>query len=637
MSHSPRLFLKPLAETPPASTLSVTGAFPLYRTDLNYAGRIQINNSVGKCKVDVLSHATLPDGWLAYVDNVTKEVVITFPKRTVQGPVMAPVLNGSWEDDMTDWEPQGPGWDVFTGDAYQGSKKARCINVKGETRLRGAPVPAQEGSLVNLGVYVQQGASSAGNAGGAAEIVWLDADLNVLDTQQGNRIMQGSNGEWQESRLQRVGPANTAYVCPQMFCIRKRQNRGLYFDYATWSHQYTVGPGNPVPINLTLRVTDADNSTADWTGTIMPKVVRHFRYWEQAFSFAGNCPTAFDEGHNLWCQARQDSRSLWIASDIAGPWTEKTNFFPTVLANSTTDPSMGEMVYNPGTGKMCCTGFASTTTPSSTSARGYIFDPTASAAISNTTSINNSQGLIPVNNCFFTGTSTIYTTISGASWASDVFGATREPCQNNQYAYRPAWKSVRSFTIQSTAGLPQQSVLLGNLADTNVFTKTLSPAQGFPSGGPGDGTQTTVRVHYAEELGFALAGVVTRVNTSSDPVAGQLYKFTGQTDAPVIWSRLPAFGPTQSTNVRSAICYCDWAEEWIAVYDLGIVARPNTAVSQNKDATAWNLVAHTGADLGTTAQTLDKTRAVIVAKAQEQLVIKAGGFFYRAVFTADPM
>lgn len=270
MSHSPRLFLKPLAETPPPSLLSVTGAFPKYALGNAYTGRIQINNSVGKCKVTVIEHATLPAGYLVYVDNVTKEVVVTWPKSELTPVTQHPVNNGSFEDGLNGWLPITPGWDVVTGDAIDLTKKARCINAKREMRLRSAPVPAGAvGTPINLGIMVQQGASSKGNAGGAAELVFLRGDGSVLETHQGNVIMSASNGAWYESRLLRQVPEGAVYVAAQCYCIRKRQNRGVYFDKATWDHRYKAGSDDAMPIWLHLRVTDADNSTADWTGYIV--------------------------------------------------------------------------------------------------------------------------------------------------------------------------------------------------------------------------------------------------------------------------------------------------------------------------------------------------------------------------------
>lgn len=272
MSNHIFMFGKPLdpAGDPPApDALSITGNLPSYQLDVNYEGRLQINNAVGKCKVEIVD-GTYPASTYAFVDNGTKEVVVRFDAVNSEYPT-TDVPNGDFElGDNGMWD-KGPGWFINTsGDKLTGSYSATYAGNYGQSVLRGPMIPCAGGELVSATAPVQQGASAAGNAGATLQLLFFDEDRiqlpGSLGIAQGNPVYSGSGGAWNNSTVNTIFPSSARFVQWQIVGDRRKENKPLWIDDVYWNHSWV----NQVTgdFEITLKVTDAENRVAYWTGPI---------------------------------------------------------------------------------------------------------------------------------------------------------------------------------------------------------------------------------------------------------------------------------------------------------------------------------------------------------------------------------
>lgn len=258
-----------LAGLPP---LSVTGALPGYSFDVAYTGRLQINNAVGDCTVEILPDSQLPDGYSVWVDNATHEVVVQFPAYT-PAPVYVPVQNGGMEEGPAGvscgagWKVgQYPGLGTITGlwsAAYTGA---------GQASITWPRERVKKGDTITASIDIRQGASDAGAVGGSVVLYFYDMYGSLIGDFPGNGVWSGSGSSTAASNVTASAPAD-GYACVGASATRKRQNKPLYVDNARWNLVTTAGIAGDVDIFLHVRVRDSAGRTADWSGWIAEKFV----------------------------------------------------------------------------------------------------------------------------------------------------------------------------------------------------------------------------------------------------------------------------------------------------------------------------------------------------------------------------
>lgn len=267
MTTHVQLFGKPIELTDEPLPLSVTGVLDGYTAGEQYEGRLQINNSVGNCRVYIQAGTALPQDAVFSVDQVTKEVVLTWqPALAAQ---ITTVPDGDFELG-TGWN-WGNGWRWNTGyDHISGNHSAGFADFKGDSLLVGASMfPVVVGQPINASVSVQQGGSSAGNVRAGVALQWMDSNRNPMNPSVGDIISSGSDGHWATSNIRAVVPSGAQWVSPAVFGNRKRQNALLWVDDFTWDLEYTQGQNSDDDFPVYLMVVDSLNRKAYWNGTLI--------------------------------------------------------------------------------------------------------------------------------------------------------------------------------------------------------------------------------------------------------------------------------------------------------------------------------------------------------------------------------
>lgn len=172
------------------------------------------------------------------------------------GPWTAMPFNPGFEEGNVGWIG-GDAWSITpNGDHYSGGWSAQLdrygsarSSYPGSTLVNQDRVPVQPGQTIHASVMVQQGASSAGDAGAAVRILWYAADGTLLGDSTGNYVTSGSNGEWHPSAVDGVAPAGAAYAC--IAVNGWTTDRSLWVDDATWNYvppiNVDTGPDIRVP------------------------------------------------------------------------------------------------------------------------------------------------------------------------------------------------------------------------------------------------------------------------------------------------------------------------------------------------------------------------------------------------------
>lgn len=172
------------------------------------------------------------------------------------GPWTAMPFNPGFEEGNVGWTGGDGWWITSNGDHYSGGWSAQLdrfgsagSSYPGSTLINQDRVPVQPGQAIHASVMVQQGASSAGDAGAAVRILWYAADGTLLGDSTGNYVTSGSNGEWHPSAVDGVAPAGAAYAC--IAVNGWTTDRSLWVDDATWNYvppiNVDTGPDIRVP------------------------------------------------------------------------------------------------------------------------------------------------------------------------------------------------------------------------------------------------------------------------------------------------------------------------------------------------------------------------------------------------------
>lgn len=250
--------------------MAIEGILPTAIAGQSYEGRLDIINAIGDCTVELAS-GSLPPGSTVYVDNDTKQIVITWPAHQ-SGDV--PIANGGFESGGADGWELGVGWGVTNDNATEGTYTLVYANNGGESvatsTTRAAVSP---GTSVTASCDVRQGASSSGNAGAGIFLEFRDAAGRVLEKASGNLITQGENNESKVSSVTRSAPAGASTVNLGVLGFRKRQNREVWADNFSWNLQRDeVGTNVEGEWCIGLLATDSNGRQATWEGCIQVRV-----------------------------------------------------------------------------------------------------------------------------------------------------------------------------------------------------------------------------------------------------------------------------------------------------------------------------------------------------------------------------
>lgn len=246
--------------------LLVVGDLPRALPMLAYEGRLQIYNAVGACTVRQIDGDPLPPGHRLYVDQATRQVVIAWPPYQAGA---APIVNPGFEDGATGWDT-GAGWVIAKENPITGQWSGGYNNHRGESVIScTARYAVYPGQRTTAKCKVRQGASSEGNAGAAVLLEYRDADGQVVQATEGNRVMSASKNRVYDSNVVGLAPAGAATVNIAGNGIRFRENKILFVDDFEWDHTVAaVGLNHEAEFRLTLQVTDSAGRTAIWRGWI---------------------------------------------------------------------------------------------------------------------------------------------------------------------------------------------------------------------------------------------------------------------------------------------------------------------------------------------------------------------------------
>jgi len=277
MANHFRLYGRPLMADEVLPPLTITGSLPFFVPGEPYEGRLQINNSIGRCTVEVIE-AGLPPGYSVRVDNVTKEVVVKWDAYEEVEDEISAVPNGDFEQGDNGQWALGNGWSIKSGGAETGTFSAVFENFRGNSSIESVRVPYTPGTPIRAQCRFQQGASSKGNLAGRAILIWCDAKGNMLPGGEGKSfsvgtlINSGSGGEWQTSEV--TGASREAATVAVGFSAnRKKQNKLARVDNFTWNHKYTLGTDKREDYFLSIKVTDSANRVAYWSGSLLYKSI----------------------------------------------------------------------------------------------------------------------------------------------------------------------------------------------------------------------------------------------------------------------------------------------------------------------------------------------------------------------------
>ncbi|MBN7848379.1 hypothetical protein J0L38_01110 [Stenotrophomonas maltophilia] len=246
--------------------LLLTGTLPKAFPMVAYAGRLEISNAIGGCTVRQIDGDQLPPGHQLYVDQATKQVVLTWPAYQAGA---APIANPGFESGPTGWDT-GAGWVIATENPPTGQWAAGYNNNRGESIISSTSrYEVYSGQRTTAKCKVRQGASAEGNAGAAVLLEYRDKDGQVVGRVEGNRVMSASKNRVYDSNVVGIAPAGAATINIASNGIRYRENKILFVDDFEWDHTVAaVGLDHEAEFRLTLQVSDSAGRTAIWRGFI---------------------------------------------------------------------------------------------------------------------------------------------------------------------------------------------------------------------------------------------------------------------------------------------------------------------------------------------------------------------------------
>ncbi|WWO60262.1 endo-1,4-beta-xylanase C [Xanthomonas phage SB3] len=264
-----RLFDRPLIVDDPLSQLRISGVYDDYDPGTPYEGRVQIINSVGKCTVEVLD-SNLPPGAFVYIDNISKEVVVKWPKYTPPVETISLLENGDFsQGDTGSWTNTGEGNPFVIEPDSDGNMSMKFKSGFYDGHFSRSPLAPVKNinRPITLTGQIAQGKSSKKKLLGSVLLVWFNEKREVMHWSEGNWVMSG--GGYQEAKV--IAAANhpdVKFVCAQIHFHRNGQNHPGWADNIKWDHVWEKGYNEDEMKFVTVRVTDALNNSVVHRGEI---------------------------------------------------------------------------------------------------------------------------------------------------------------------------------------------------------------------------------------------------------------------------------------------------------------------------------------------------------------------------------
>lgn len=314
-------YLRPdLDQTADQLPLYITGTLPNAKPGEAYEGRLQIHNQIGACSIVSVTGSDVPPGGSWYVDG--DELVLQWPEYAEN---YAPISNPGFESGMDGWTA-GAGWSVTTNNPIDGTTSGVFKNASGESVLSSNSRYPVNGESFSAHCKVRQGASSAGNAGGAVRVEFRDADGMVVGFKDGNRVMSASNNAVKPSNVAISPsdyPAGAMTVNIAGLGIRKRQNREVWADTFSWDYRVAASGVNiETQLCFTVTVRDSAGRPAQWSGCVT--VVSH--QWDGTW-IATTVPAHRYVPNAIWIE----EWGMWVATFYANSGTTTVRTSPDLV------------------------------------------------------------------------------------------------------------------------------------------------------------------------------------------------------------------------------------------------------------------------------------------------------------------
>ncbi|WP_179197415.1 hypothetical protein PWP89_10605 [Stenotrophomonas rhizophila] len=152
---------------------------------------------------------------------------------TAPGLDITGITNPDFEAGDMGWV-LGQGWSVVAGGEGNSTLRAQYSFTGQSTILNKQRVEVRPGERIIASVRVDQGASSAGEAGAVVFIQWYDHAGNPLSTSEGNMVDSASGGDIYDSRVAEWVPSEAAFMSIGVRAFRNGGGDPLFIDDFTW-------------------------------------------------------------------------------------------------------------------------------------------------------------------------------------------------------------------------------------------------------------------------------------------------------------------------------------------------------------------------------------------------------------------
>lgn len=199
----------------------------------------------------------------------------------------ASLTNANFDSGDTGWTKDAV-WTIVTGETFTGSYSAKF---SGSPSAQGVIVNDDRiaitpGEAVGASCMVNQGASSANDAGAVVRVYWYDAGGSAITPAytEGTYVKSGSNGEWKRSSVTAVAPAGAAKFSLGARAYHDGSGQDLWVD--SFTLDYTP---RSAPEGLIYRAVQDDPGTSDsteptWPTTLGVQVIDNTVTWEAVYA-----------------------------------------------------------------------------------------------------------------------------------------------------------------------------------------------------------------------------------------------------------------------------------------------------------------------------------------------------------------
>lgn len=206
--------------------------------------------------------------------------------RVAPALVPQPITNPGFEAGDSGWTKE-TGWSIVTGTSsnrlFAGSWSAKFNNTSSTNRILSTAVPVQPGTAITARCMVHQGDASAGVAGAAVLLRWLDGASAQISVSEGT-VIDSSSGGWKQSSVTATAPANAEFVQVGARGFRNSGSDYLNVDAFQWNHLTTADYDGLIFQAVQAGPGTSNNVEPDWPDTLGVTVVDGTVTWEAVSS-----------------------------------------------------------------------------------------------------------------------------------------------------------------------------------------------------------------------------------------------------------------------------------------------------------------------------------------------------------------